>query len=244
MGPKVMLHIRQQSGRFIARGLHNVTLETCERLLHEGMPCVVIAGMGLLLQKNVVALGFYGYQAKPTGKRFILGQGDVFGGHGFGQTRAFLSAVCHDGRLHLTVALVLRPLGGRDQAIKAGELHQQTHQAHATGADFGAHQVDPEHQTMQESQPWGTVEKGHDGGMFVKTVLIRPPCLQRAAGHIKRLGGLTQGEPLGLQIAVLLKELGAFDALPTLVAIIVASLRILDDGSHSDLLFPPFASIS
>src|SRR5712691_4458331 len=28
---------------------------------------------------------------------------------------------------------------------------------------------------MQESQPWGTVEKGHDGGMLVKTVLIRPP---------------------------------------------------------------------
>jgi hypothetical protein len=81
---------------------------------------------------------------------------------------------------------------------------------------------------MQEGQPWGTVEKGHDGGMCVKTVLIRPPCLQRAAGHLKRLGGLTQGEPLGLQTAIRLKELGAFDALPTLVAIIVASLRILE----------------
>jgi hypothetical protein len=158
------------------------------------------------------------------------------GGHVVGQTRAFLSAVCHDGRLHLTVALVLRPLGGRDQAIKAGELHQQTHQAHATGADFGAPQVDPEHPTMQESQPWGTVEKGHDGGLFVKTVLRRPPCLQRAAGHIKRLGGLTQGEPLGLQVTIRRTQLSTFDAIPALVALILATWRLLDDCAHRDLL--------
>src|SRR5438132_12024227 len=69
MGPKVMLNIRQQSGRFIARELNNVTIETGERLLHEGMPRVVIAGLGRLLQKNVVALGVHGHQAQPAGKR-------------------------------------------------------------------------------------------------------------------------------------------------------------------------------
>jgi len=89
---------------------------------------------------------------------------------------------------------------------------------------------------MQEGQPWGTVEKGHDGGMCVKTVLIRPPCLQRAAGHIKRLGGLTQGEPLGLQVTILRKQLSTFDAIPALVALIIATLRILDDCAHRYLL--------
>src|SRR5438128_1155902 len=59
MRPEVMLNIRQQSGRFIARGLNNVTIETGERLLHEGMPRVVIAGVGRLLQKNVLDSGVF-----------------------------------------------------------------------------------------------------------------------------------------------------------------------------------------
>ena len=141
MGPKVMLNIRQQSGRFIARGLNNVAMQTGERLLHEGMPRVLIAGVGLLLQDDVVALGFYGYQAKSAGKRFILGSGDGFGGHGFGQTCAFLSAVRHNRLLHLAVDLVLDAIGGADQPIQASEFEQQTHQAHATGTHFGAHQM-------------------------------------------------------------------------------------------------------
>jgi hypothetical protein len=96
--------------------------------------------------------------------------------------------------------------------------------------------VYPEHQTMHEGQPWDTVEKGHDGGMFVKTFLRRPPCLQRATGQIKRLGGLTQGEPLGVQIAILIEEFRASRAIPSWGAIIMASWLGLDDGSHSDLL--------
>jgi hypothetical protein len=94
----------------------------------------------------------------------------------------------------------------------------------------------PEHQTMQEGQPWGTVEKGHGGGMFIKTFLIRPPCLQRAAGNLKRLGGLTQGESLGVQIAILIEEFRASGAIPSWGAIIIASWCGLDDGSHRDLL--------
>jgi hypothetical protein len=110
---------------------------------------------------------------------------------------------------------MLRPIGGRDKAIKAGELHQQTHQANATGTYFRTHQVYPKHQTMQEGQPWGTVEKGYDSGMFVKAFLRRPPCLQRATGHIKRRGGLTQGKPLSLQSAILIEEFRALGAIPS-----------------------------
>jgi hypothetical protein len=88
------------------------------------MPCVLIAAWGLLLQDDVVALGFYGYQAKPPGIRFILGQRDGLSGHVFGQTRAFLVPIRHDGLLHLPVDLLLRPIGSRDKAIEACELQE------------------------------------------------------------------------------------------------------------------------
>jgi hypothetical protein len=42
---------------------------------------------------------------------------------------------------------------------------------------------------------------------------------------------------------VLLKESSPFEATPALAAILVASLRLLDSCTHSDLLFPPFAFV-
>jgi hypothetical protein len=92
---------------------------------------------------------------------------------------------------------------------------------------------------MSEGKTWGTVTKGHDGGMLVEALLVRPPCLKRAAGHMQSLGCLTQGESLGLQIVILVKECSASGAIPAWVMIIVASLLVLDDGAHNDLLFHP-----
>src|SRR5262249_18030589 len=91
---------------------------------------------------------------------------------------------------------------------------------------------------------WATVKKGHDGGMFVKTFLICPPGLQRAAGNLKRLGGLTQGEPLGVQSKILIEEFSASGAIPSWAAIVIASWLGLDYGSHSDLLGCSFAFVS
>ena len=51
---------------------------------------------------------------------------------------------------------------------------------------------------MQEGKTWGAVQKGHDRGARIEAVLVRPPRLQRAAGHVKHLGGLPLGEALGL----------------------------------------------
>jgi len=142
----------------------------------------------------------------------------------------------NDGLLHLTVDLVLRPIGSRDEAIKTGEFHQQTHEANATGTHFRTYQVYPEHQTMQESETWNALAKRHDRGTLVQAFLIRTPCLQRAARYLRRLGGLTLGESLGLQVAVLRQQLSTFDAIPTLVALIIATLRILDNCAHRYLL--------
>jgi len=105
--------------------------------------------------------------------------------------------------------------------------------------------MDPENETMQEGQPRRALKKDHNARMFVEALLVRPPGLQRAAGNLKRLGRLTQGEPLGLQSEILIEEVRASGAIPSWGAIIMAFAIImalwmgLDDGSHSDLLFNP-----
>src|SRR5262249_15284765 len=159
------------------------------------------------------------------------------------QARACVAVVSHDCHLELRVDLLLGGIGGADKAIKAREFEQETHQANATGTHFSAYQMYPKDQAMQEGQTRATVKKGHDGGMFVKTFLIRPPGLKRAAGHLKRLGGLTQGEPLGVEIKILIEEFSASGAIPSWGAIVIASWLGLDYGSHSDLLFNPTTSL-
>ncbi len=126
-----------------------------------------------MFQHNVVALRVRRHQAQSAAKRFILGQRDVLSGHVFAQPRTFGSAVRHDGLLDLTVDALLGPIGSRDKAIQAGELEQQAHQANATGADFGTHEVGAENQTMQERKTRGTLEKGHHGGMLIEALLVR-----------------------------------------------------------------------
>jgi hypothetical protein len=97
---------------------------------------------------------------------------------------------------------------------------------------------------MQEGKPRATVKKGDNGRMLVKALLVGPLCLKRAAGNRKCSGRLTQGETLGLQIAILIEELDALGTIPAWVTIGVAALRGLDDGSHSDLLVLSFALVS
>ena len=96
---------------------------------------------------------------------------------------------------------------------------------------------------MQEGKAWDALEKRDDSGACIEAFVVRPPGLQGAAGDLKDLRRVTLGEALSLQIAIPLKQTRAFDAIPALVVIIVASLRILDDCAHSDLLCPPFALV-
>ena len=97
---------------------------------------------------------------------------------------------------------------------------------------------------MQEGETSDAVKKRHDRGTLIKARLIRPPRLQRAAGHLKHLGRLTLGDALGMQITIALKQVSTFDASPALVAILIATLRVLDYRFHSYLLFQPFAFTS
>ena len=165
--------------------------------------------------------------------------GDVFGWHRAREACTLLLAVGHDGLLHTTVNLVLCPIRSADKAIEARELQEQTHQTNPTRAYLDTDQVDGQDQAMQERETWHALEKRHDRGTLVQALLIRTPCLQRATRHLKYLSGLTLGDPLGMQLAIPLTQLGAFEASPALVAIFVAALLILYYCSHRYLLVHP-----
>jgi hypothetical protein len=153
------------------------------------------------------------------------------------QPRTLFLAVRHDRLLHATVPLLLRPIRGADKPIEARDLSPETHETNPTGAYFGTHQGYPQDQAMQESKPRRPLKKLNDRRTRVESLLIRPPRLQRAAGHLKHLGRLTLGEALGFETALPFKQLSAFEALPALVAILIATLLVLAYCSHSYLLF-------
>ena len=67
------------------------------------------------------------------------------------------------------------------------------------------------------------------------------PGLQGGSGNLKLLYSLTLGHALGSQLTIVLEEVRTFEAIPAWLAVIVALLRVLDDGSHSDLLWQSLA---
>src|SRR5262245_66050140 len=88
---------------------------------------------------------------------------------------------------------------------------------------------------MQEGEPGHTLEKCHDRGTGIEAVVVGQPRLQGTAGHVKHRGCLALGDSLDLQLAILGKEVSAFEARPTLVAIMIAMLRCVDYRCHSYL---------
>jgi hypothetical protein len=75
-----------------------------------------------------------------------------------------------------------------------------------------------------------------DMGTNIEGVMPDTPGLQGGARNLELLGGLTLGDALGLQRSVLRKEVCTFETTPAWLALRVALLFVLDDGSHSDLL--------
>jgi len=92
---------------------------------------------------------------------------------------------------------------------------------------------------MQEGETGHTVKKRPDRRACIETLVARPPRLQRATGHVKDLGRLTLGGAWRLQRMILLAQVGSLAAIPALVVLVVAALRLLDYGAHSDLLCTP-----
>jgi hypothetical protein len=92
---------------------------------------------------------------------------------------------------------------------------------------------------MEEGKPRYAFKKLDDMGTGIESILPRTPRLQGGAGHVKHLGRLPLGVPLGVQITILRPQVSTFEPCPALVAILVVSLLILDYRSHNDLLLHP-----
>ena len=56
---------------------------------------------------------------------------------------------------------------------------------------------------------------------------------------MQSLGYLPQRDLLGLQSVILVQEGRALGPIPAWAMLIIASLLVLDDGSHNDLLLHP-----
>jgi len=218
-------------------------MQAGQGLFHQGMPGIVIACQCRLLSHNGVAHRFYPYEGEPSGKRCIVRHGEVFRWHCARAARTLLLAVGHDGLLHTTVDLVLRPIRGADTPIEARDPQEQTDEAHPTGPHFGVDQVERHNQPMQEGETSHTAQKRHDHRALIAALVGGSPSLQGAARDVKPLGRLTLGEALGVPMAIPLTQCSAFDTLPALVAILVALRLLLHDCAHSDLLCHPSAFV-
>jgi hypothetical protein len=83
-------------------------------------------------------------------------------------------------------------------------------------------------------------ELGHLG-TDIEGVVPPTPGLQGGSGNLKLFGGLTLGDPLNLQCEIVLKQVSSLETHPARLALRVAVLLVLDDGSHRDLLWPSLA---
>jgi len=189
-----------------------------------------------LLQQPRGAPSLAPHHTQTARQGCLLRHRDVCGWHLARQARTRLVAVRHDSLGNATGDRLRRPLGGADKALETCEPQAQTHQAPPTGPSCGPHQGERHNASMQEGETGDTVKKCHDRGPRLEALLIRPPCLQRATGSLKHLGGLTLGDALGLQVAIPRKQRSAFEAIPALGAIIVVPLRLWHDCAHRDLL--------
>ncbi len=172
----------------------------------------------------------------PPSKRFVLRHSDVSAGHVLSQARGFGLAVGDHRFFNLTVDLVLSAIGGRDKAVKTAQLEEETDQAHAARSDFDTNEVEGHHQSVHTSESRATLKESGHIGTDIQGVMPCTPGLQGGSGNLKLLSNLTLGHALGSQRTILLEEVRTFESIPAWLAVIVALWRILDSGSHSDLL--------
>jgi hypothetical protein len=89
---------------------------------------------------------------------------------------------------------------------------------------------------MHEGEPRTALKELGHMGTDVEAVMPCASGLKSGSGNLQLLSNLTLGHALGLQLTIMLEEVRTFEAIPAWLAVIVALVRILAYGSHSDLL--------
>jgi hypothetical protein len=231
--PKVGRNRRQPAWGCVARRWDAVALERRPGPRHPRAPGGWLPCLGGLLQHNSVADRRKRDQAKAARQGCILGHRQRLRCQRLRQTRRRRMVGSPHRGFPVTVPLLRRPLRGANNPSARRHLHKQTPQAHATGTHLATHDMERHDQPRQAGEPRNTLAKRHDRGPRVAALLLRSPCLTRAAGHSKHCGRLTPGDPLGLASAIRRQQVSAFEALPALVAITSATLCGKDSSAHS-----------
>jgi hypothetical protein len=154
----------QQPRRFITRRLDHPAVTLGAGGFQVLMPTGLIPGRSRLLHKNAVAVGGHRDEAQAPGKRFVLGHGEVFGGHGLGQACGFILAIGHHRVFYVDVDLLLRPIGGGHKAVQTRQIQAETHQANAAGPDFDADHRESNHEAREKCQAGTALKKLGDVG--------------------------------------------------------------------------------
>ena len=145
---EIMFHIGQQTGRFITGRLDHPAIERRQGRRHACIPSCLIAGLSQLFHNNEIALRVHRDEAQATGKGFVLGHREVFLGHAVGQACGFIVAIGHHRLFNVDIDLLLRPIGGGHKAVETSQLEKETHQANATGPNFGVDEVAGNHEAV------------------------------------------------------------------------------------------------
>ena len=124
MRPAMMFNICQHARTLITGGLHDLTVQCGQGRCHEVIPGRLISGLSQLFPNNEVAHGLYAHHTETSGKRFVLGEADIFAGHVLGQPGSFRVALGADRFFHLAVPLLLSPIRGGHKPIQTGEVEQ------------------------------------------------------------------------------------------------------------------------
>jgi hypothetical protein len=119
----------------------------------------VIAGLSQLFHKNEVALRVHRDEAQAAGKRFVLGHGEVFAGHVLGQASGFIVAIGHHRLFNVDIDLLLRPIGSRHKAVEPRQSQEETHQANAACPNCNTHQMEGNHEAVEERQSGTALKK-------------------------------------------------------------------------------------
>jgi len=89
----------------------------------------------------------------------------------------------------------------------------------------------------EEGETSNALKKPDDMRTGMEPTLPHAPLLQRGSGDMQHLGSLTLGDPLGLQVVILVKQFSASAPIPALLALYIATLLVMDYSAHNYLLY-------
>jgi hypothetical protein len=104
--------------------------------------------------------------------------------------------------------------------------------------------MEHQHHAMEEGETGDALKARDHLGAGIEPILPRAPGLQRSARNVEPVGGLTLGEPLSLQVAILFKEFSASASLPSLGTITMATWLRIKDSTHRILLTQPWLCVN